>query len=141
MKWKEFSGEERFKVVEMARSGRVPLKEICATFGVSRQTLHRAMKKAGEASVAALEPKQRGRKAPSEQAQEIAELRAQTAEMEKELEGWKTRYEIAQAFIELQRKYDRGELEESPPSKPKKTTQQEIDERRHRRRQRKKAWK
>jgi transposase-like protein len=141
MKWKELSGQERLEVVEMARSSKAPIKEICATFGVSRQTLYRAMKKTDEASVAALEPKQRGRKAPSEEAQRVSELEIEKVEMQKELEGWKTRYEVAQAFLELQRKYDRGELEKSPPSKPKKTAQREIDERRRRSRQRKKAGK
>ena len=67
MKWKELDGEERYRVVELARKGEVPLSEICETFGVSRQTLYRAMEKAERASMAALEPKTAGRKGKSEQ--------------------------------------------------------------------------
>ena len=62
LKWKELSGEERYRVVELARQGQVALSELCKTFGVSRQTLYRAMEAADRASAAALEPKKRGRK-------------------------------------------------------------------------------
>jgi transposase InsO family protein len=60
--WKELSGQERYRVVEMARQGELAVSEVCRTFGVSRQTLHRAMKAADRASAEALEPKSRGRK-------------------------------------------------------------------------------
>ena len=118
MKWRDLSGEERYRVVEMARKGEVPQKEICETFGVSRQTLYRAMQKADEASMEALEPKPPGRKAKTEDEQAMAELNGQVDELQKELELWKTKYEIAKAFLDLERKYDRGEpLDESSPTK------------------------
>lgn len=109
MKWTELSGEERYRVVEMARKGEVPLKEICATFGVSRQTLYRAMTKADEASAQALQPQRPGRKGKTEDEQEIVQLHGQVEQLQKELEQWKTKYEVAKAFLELERKYDRGE--------------------------------
>ena len=74
MKWSELSGEERYRVVEMARRLEVPIKEICETFGVSRTTLYRAMDKADEASMQALEPKPRGRKGPTEEQKREAQL-------------------------------------------------------------------
>ena len=121
MKWKELDGEERYRVVEVARKGEVPIKEICETFGVSRQTLYRAMNKADEASAAALEPKRPGRKGKTLGEQEVAELTARVAELEQEQETWKTKYEVAKAFLDLERKYDRGEpLDLSSPGAGKK---------------------
>ena len=109
MKWTELSGEERYRVVEMARKGEVPQKEICETFGVSRQTLYRAMHTADEVSAAALEPKKPGRKAKTPDEQAIVELNSQMEGLQKELDQWRTKYEVAKAFLELERKYDRGE--------------------------------
>ena len=62
LKWKTLSGEERYRVVELARKGEVPIRELCKTFGVSRQTLYRAMATTDRASSEALELKPRGRK-------------------------------------------------------------------------------
>ena len=35
MKWKDLGGEERYRVLELARKGEMSLKQICETFGVS----------------------------------------------------------------------------------------------------------
>jgi hypothetical protein len=51
MNWKDLGGEERYRVLELARKGQMPLKQIGETFGVSRQVLSRAMEKADRASV------------------------------------------------------------------------------------------
>ncbi len=61
--WKGLSGEERYRVVELARQDETSIRELCRTFGVSRQTLYRALEAADRASVEALTPKRRGRKA------------------------------------------------------------------------------
>ena len=61
LKWQQLSGEERYRVIELLRKGEVEIKELCRTFGVSRQTLYRAAEAADQASVAALTPKRRGR--------------------------------------------------------------------------------
>jgi transposase len=101
--WKEMTGEERYRVVELARRGTKSLKEICETFGVSRQTLHRALEKVEQAAKAALEPKRPGRKGKSEEEQRIIEISKKQSSLEQEVDNWKTRYEVAQAYIEITR--------------------------------------
>ena len=109
VKWQELSGEERYRVVELARKGEVPLSELCQTFGVSRQTLHRAMEAADRASAEALEPKKRGRKPAPASEVRTTELEASNAGLHKELEHWKTKYQVARTLLDLERKLERGE--------------------------------
>ena len=109
LKWQELSGEERYRVVEMARKGQVPLSELCKTFGVSRQTLYRAMEAADRASAEALEPKKRGRKPAAASEVRTTELEASNAGLHKELEHWKTKYQVARTLLDLERKLERGE--------------------------------
>jgi transposase-like protein len=108
-KWKLLNGEERYRVVELARKGKVGISDLCRTFGVSRQTLYRALEAADRASVEALTPKRRGRKPPPASKQKLAEIEAQKAKLEKELRRMSQRYEVAQALLDLQRKAERGE--------------------------------
>ena len=93
----------------MARKGEKPLKEICETFGVSRQALSKAMEKVSQAAMEALEPKKSGRKGRSEQEKKVAELSKRATSLEKDVKHWKTRFEVAQAFIELSREQERRE--------------------------------
>ena len=109
LKWQELSGEERYRVVEMARKGQVPLSELCKTFGVSRQTLYRAMEAADRASAEALEPKKRGRKPRPPSEVRSTELEASNADLQKQLEHWKTKYQVARTMLDLERKLERGE--------------------------------
>ena len=109
MKWQELSGEERYRVVEMTRKGEVPVTEICKTFGVSRQTLYRAMDKADAAAVVALEPQKPGRKKKSEDQLASEMAKEEAKQLAQELAMWKTKYEISSTYLELERKYDRGE--------------------------------
>jgi transposase len=109
MKWKDLGGEERYRVLELARKGEMSLKQICETFGVSRQVLNRAMEKADRASVEALEPKKPGKRPKAPQALEIQQLTATKADLEKELEHWKQKYGVAKTFLELERKLERGQ--------------------------------
>jgi transposase len=109
MKWKDLGGEERYRVVEMVRKGEVSLKEICETFGVSRQTVHHAMEKADRASIHALEPKPPGKKPKTHQVVEMEELTTTNAGLQKELDHWKQKYEVARTFLDLQRRLERGE--------------------------------
>jgi transposase-like protein len=109
LKWKALSGEERYRVVEMARKGEVAISELCKTFGVSRQTLYRAMESADRASAEALEPKKRGRKPRPESEVRSTELEASNAGLHKQLEHWKTKYQVARTMLDLERKLDRGE--------------------------------
>lgn len=112
-RWKEMTGEERYRVVELARSGQTPIKEICETFGVTRQTLNRAIAAAEEAARAALEKRKPGRKGKSAEEKRITELSKQRFSLEKEVEHWKTRYEVMKKFAELARE----ELEGDKPAK------------------------
>jgi len=107
--WKALSGEERYRIVELARKGQLAISELCKTFGVSRQTLYRAMEAADRASAEALEPKKRGRKPRPESEVKTTELKAGNAELEKQLKHWKTRYQVARTLLDLERKLDRGE--------------------------------
>lgn len=109
MKWKDLGGEERYRVLELARKGEMSLKQICETFGVSRQVLNRAMEKTDRASVEALEPKKPGKKPKAPQAVEMEQLAAKKTDLEKELEHWKQKYEVAKTFLELERKLERGQ--------------------------------
>ena len=109
LKWKALSGEERYRVVEMARKGQVAIRELCQTFGVSRQTLYRAMAAADRASAQALELKPRGRKPKSVNEARTTELEAGNAELSKQLEHWKTKYQVVRTLLDLERKLERGE--------------------------------
>jgi transposase-like protein len=109
LKWRELSGEERYRVVEMARKGQLAISELCQTFGVSRQTLYRAMAAADRASAQALELKRRGRKPKPANEVRTTELEAGNAELSKELEHWKTKYQVVRTLLDLERKLERGE--------------------------------
>jgi transposase-like protein len=109
LKWTELSGEERYRVVEMARKGLMPLSELCRMFGVSRPTLYRAMEAADRASAETLEPKKRGRKSKPASEVRATQLEAGNAELAKELAHWKTKYEVARTMLDLERRLDRGE--------------------------------
>jgi transposase-like protein len=109
MKWKDLSGEERYRVVEMARSKEAPIKQLCRTFGVSRQTLKVAMEKADRAAMEALEPQKVGRKGRSPEQMDITRLTGQKESLEKDLDHWKQKYEIAMTFVDLHRKILNGQ--------------------------------
>jgi transposase len=110
----------------MARRGEVAISELCKTFGVSRQTLYRAMEAADRAAAAALEPKKRGRKPRPASAVRSTELEASNAGIQKELEHWKTKYQVARTLLDLERKLERGESlpgEEGEKRRPRKKGQ------------------
>jgi len=109
MKWKDLSGEERYRVVEIARKGETPIGEICKTFGVSRQTLNTAIEKADRGAMEALAPKNPGRKGRSPEELSILNIKKEKAVMAKELATWKQKYEIAMTFVDLQRRALDGE--------------------------------
>ena len=109
LQWQDLSGEERYRVVELMRKGEVEIKELCRTFGVSRQTLYRALEAADTASVAALTRKRRGRKPTPVAQQKLSEMQTEKRRLQKELQRMSQKYEVAQALLELQRKTERGE--------------------------------
>jgi transposase len=125
LKWKELSGQERYRVVMLVRKGEVSVQQLCKSFGVSRQTLYRAMEAADQAAMEALEPKRRGRKPTPVSEVEAKELTTSNTSLKKELEHWKTKYEVAKTFIELERQLDQ------------KSSQSGRGEKKHRRRRKK----
>lgn len=109
LKWKNLDGEQKYEVVELARRQGMPIQELCATFGVSRQTLYRAMEAADRAAIDALSPKPRGRPPVPVTQKEILDLRTRNKELEQDLKQQKLKNEVAQALLDLQRKAERGQ--------------------------------
>ena len=109
MKWKDLNGEARYRVVQMAREGKVPIKALCRSFGVSRQTLKTAMDKADQAAMEALTPKSPGRKGKSKEQAEAGAMKQEKDLLEKELDRWKQKYEIAMTFVDIHKKLLNGE--------------------------------
>ena len=119
MKWKDLNGETRYRVVQMAREGKVSIKALCRSFGVSRQSLKTAMDKADQAAMEALTPKSPGRKGKSKEQAEAEALKQDKDELQKELDRWKQKYEIAMTFVGIHKKLLNGEALSEEPEKPK----------------------
>jgi len=119
MKWKELSGQERYQVVQMAREGKVPIKELCRSFGVSRQTLKTAMDRADRAAMEALTPKSPGRKGKSKGQTEAKAIKQEKDSLQKELDLWKQKYEVAMAFVDIHKKLLNGQELSEQPEEPK----------------------
>ena len=126
MKWKDMTGAERYRVVEMAQKGERPLVEICRAFEVSRQTLYKAMEQVSQAAVKALEPQSPGRKSKSQEQLQIGELLKKTTGLEKKVNHWKMRYEVAQAFIDLSREAEQKEARSRKKKKKRRRPANEI---------------
>ena len=109
LRWQDLDGQERYRVVEMIRTGEVEIKELSRTFGVSRQTLHRAVEAADTAAVEALTRKRRGRKPEPATTKQVRRLESQNRKLEQDLHQMSQRYEVAKALLELQRQAERGE--------------------------------
>ena len=119
--WKNLDGHQKYEVVELARRQGLPVTELCRTFGVSRQTLYRAMETADQAAINALSPKPRGRPPVPMSQKEILALRTRNKELEQDLKQQKLKNEVAQALLDLQRKAERGQSlagEKKPGRRP-----------------------
>jgi biotin operon repressor len=128
--WKEVGPEERYEVVQMAMTGKLPLKDLCENFGMSRTTLNKAIEKARAAATQALEPKPRGRKAKPVDQQEMEDLAAKNAALEKEVDRWKTKWEVTRTVLDLERELGRGK-----PGDPEGEKNKRRNERKRRRKQ------
>ncbi len=109
MRWQDLNGEERYRVVELARGSEVSIRELCRTFAVSRQTLYRAMEMADRSAMAALEPKPRGRKPRPPSERKTQALESEKAALKKELSRWRQKYEVTKTILDLTRRAERGE--------------------------------
>jgi len=121
MKWKDLSGQERYHVVQMAREGKVPIKELCQSFGVSRQSLKTAMDKADRAAMEALTPKSPGRRGKSKERAEAEAVKQEKDALEKELDLWKQKYEVAMTFVDIHKKLLNGEAFSEDGKEPKRS--------------------
>ncbi len=133
MKWTELDGPGRYRAIRMLIRNEVTLAELSRTFEVSRQTISRARERVEQAACEALEPKTPGRKGKSEEQRQIETLKQQEAQLRQQLAQEKKKVEIAQAFLDLERRMERGETQ---PGEGKKKNQ---DKRRRRARRRKKT--
>ena len=68
--------------------------------------MYRAMEAADQASMEALEPKKRGRKPTPTSEVQARELTHTNSSLQKELDHWKMKYEVAKTFIDLERQLD-----------------------------------
>jgi transposase-like protein len=109
LKWKDLDGQQKYEIVELARKPGTQIQELCQTFGISRQTLYRAMEAADTAAIEALSPKQKGRPRIPPSQKEIQDLQSRNKELEKDLKRQKLKNQVAQALLDLQRKADRGQ--------------------------------
>ncbi len=103
MQWKDLSAEERYRVVEMAMTGQATVKELSRSFGASPKTLYKAIEEARAGAITALEPKKPGRKPTPSSERQASESEKEKEAITRELEHWKTKYEIAKTFLDLQR--------------------------------------
>jgi TolA-binding protein len=81
------------------------------------------MEKVSQAAMEALEPKKSGRKGKSDEEKKVAELSKRARTLEKDVRHWKTRFEVAQAFIELSREQERRERRQEKKKKRLETSQ------------------
>ena len=109
LRWQQLSGEQRYRVLELLNKGTVEAAELSRRFGVSRQTLYRALAVAQAAGIAALTPRPAGRKPQPQVQQKLTELQTQKKQLEKELQLTRQKCEVAEALLDLQRRLDRGE--------------------------------
>jgi transposase-like protein len=109
LKWKDLDGQQKYEIVELARKPGTQIQELCQTFGISRQTLYRAMEAADKAAIEALSPKPKGRPPVPPSQKEIQDLQIRNKELEKDLKRQRLKNQVAQALLDLQRKADRGE--------------------------------
>jgi len=109
LKWKALDGQQKYEIVELARKPGTQIQELCQTFGISRQTLYRAMEAADKAAIEALSPKPKGRPCVPPSQKEIQNLQSRNKELEKDLKRQKLKNQVAQALLDLQRKADRGQ--------------------------------
>jgi len=108
-RWQDLTGEARWEVIEQARRGEIPVKELCRSLGISRQTLYRAMEAADQAAKEALAPRPPGRRKKPVTETQVESLQQDLADREKELARWRQKYEVTRTLLSLERKLAQGE--------------------------------
>jgi transposase-like protein len=108
-RWQDLTGADRWEVIEKARRGEIPVTELCQTFGITRQTLYRAMEAADAAAKEALAPRAPGRKKKPASETAVESLQQEVAAQQKDLARWQQKYEVLKTLLELERKLAKGE--------------------------------
>jgi transposase-like protein len=109
MRWQDLNAEQRYEMIAMIRTGKATVAQVSETLEVTKQTLYNAIDAAESAAIAALVPGKRGRKPKPEPEVRASELLSQKAALEKELERWKTKYDVVRTLLDFERTLDRGE--------------------------------
>ena len=107
LKWKDLDGGQKYKVVELAKKPETSVTDLCRTFGVSRQTLYRAMDLTDKAATAALTAKRKGRPPTPVVEKDLQVLHVRNKQLESDLKQEKLKNQVAQALLELHRKAER----------------------------------
>jgi hypothetical protein len=107
-RWQDLTGEARWELIEQVRRGDVPVTALCASLGISRQTLYRAMAAAAAAAKQALTPKPAGRQKKPVSQRQVETLQRDLAEREQELSRWRQKYEVTRTLLTLERQLAQG---------------------------------
>ena len=107
LKWKDLDGAQKYKVVELAKKPETSVTDLCRTFGVSRQTLYRAMDLTDKAATAALTAKRKGRPPIPVMEKDLQVLHVRNKQLESDLKQEKLKNQVAQALLDLHRKAER----------------------------------
>lgn len=108
-RWQDLTGADRWEVIEQARRGEIRVTDLCRTFGITRQTLYRAMEAADAAAKEALAPRPPGRKKKPASESQVESLQQEVAAQQKDLARWQQKYEVLKTLLELERKLAKGE--------------------------------
>jgi transposase-like protein len=108
VQWQDLTGEQRWQVIEQARRGQIQITDLCRTFGITRQTLYRAMATADQAARQALTPSPPGRKKKPANEVQVQALKKELATRQQELDLWRQKYEVTKTLLSLERKLAQG---------------------------------
>jgi len=103
----EVEGSGRSPEVQGGGTGEDSVTDLCRTFGVSRQTLYRAMDLTDKAATAALTAKRKGRPPIPVMEKDLQVIHVRNKQLESDLKQEKLKNQVAQALLELHRKAER----------------------------------
>ena len=108
-RWRDLTGAEKWEVILESQRDRVRMRDLCESFGMTRQTLHRCKAAAERAAKSALEPRSPGRKPRPESEKQTEALREELEATRNELDLMRQRYEVTKTLLSLERKLSAGD--------------------------------
>jgi hypothetical protein len=108
MKWQDLDAGQRYEMLQMIRLGKTTVPHLAETLSVTKATLYEALKAAEEAAKAALVPGRPGRKPRPEAEVQVSDLLEEKAKLEKLVQEWQTKYEVAKTLLDFERLVDSG---------------------------------